>query len=276
MSSTLRFGVIGLMLVTVLALGMIVVNMTRPISKPVTVVQTPAPLTVNQLVAAHPIPAGTLAKDEDFAVKPVPSADMSGLTDSPENRSNLRGALIRHYVDAGTPITLADVLQPRDRGFIASVLRDGYRAVAVGVDQVSGVAGLIWPGDHVDILLTQEMEGAPAAQKALGETVITDVRVIAIDQDMVQSAPNNNTVAGKVVRTVTVEVDPMQAQKLAVAATMGKLSLTIRSASEHPMTAPGAVFGADVSPALSEASAKPTGRAIQVFNGEKHQELKFR
>ena len=95
---------------------------------------------------------------------------------------------------------MADVLAPRDRGFIANVLREGYRAVAVGVDPVSGVAGLIWPGDHVDILLTQELEGAPVARKNLGETVLTDVRVIAIDQDMVQSAPANNAVAGRIVR----------------------------------------------------------------------------
>jgi len=216
-----------------------------------------------------------LTKDDDFIIKPVPSIEMRGLTDTPENRANLRGSLIRHYMDAGTSITMTDVLQPRDRGFIASVLREGYRAVAVGVDQVSGVAGLIWPGDHVYILPTQEMEGAPVARKSLGETVLTDVRVIAIDQDMVQSAPANNAVAGKVVRTVTLEVDPLQAQKLAVAQRMGKLSLAIRAAADHPTEAPGAVFGSDVSPALIEPT-QPVGRSIQVFNGPERKEMTFK
>ncbi len=273
MSSTLRFSVVAVLLTSALTLGLILVNLTRSAPAPV-VAQAPVPLTYAYLVAARPLPAGTLARDEDFVAKAVPPSDMPRdvIIDTPEARAGLRGSLIRNYVDAGSPITSADVLRPRDRGFIASVLHDGARAVSVGVDPVSGVAGLVWPGDHVDVLLVQDMgEKEPLAQRALSETVLADIRVIAIDQEMVQGvAPNAS--AGKLAHTVTLEVDPVQAQKLVVAATMGKLSLAIRSAGETAVatqTAP--TFGVDVSPALQ----KPTGASVTVFNGAEGKEVKF-
>ena len=93
MSSTLRFALIGLALVTSLAMGLIVINMTR--SAPTQVVQnTPAPLMVSQLVAVRPIPAGSTGqRDEDFAVKSVASSDMTSgaLADAPEGPQQSEG-----------------------------------------------------------------------------------------------------------------------------------------------------------------------------------------
>ena len=273
MSSTLRFSIVAVLLSAALAVGLIVVNLSRP-APPPAVVQAPAPLTYAYLVAARPLPAGTLARDEDFVAKAAAPADVPHdvVMDSPEARAALRGSLIRAYVDAGAPITAADVLRPRDRGFTASVLRDGTRAVSVGVDPVSGVAGLVWPGDHVDVILVQDMgEKEPLAQRALSETVLTDIRVIAIDQEMVQGTAPAAT-AGRLAHTVTLEVEPVQAQKLAVAASMGKLSLAIRAASDaNPQQRTVSTFGADVSPALQ----KPAGATVTVFNGADGKEMKF-
>ena len=110
------------------------------------------------------------------------------LLESDEARAELRGALLRRYLDAGAPVARGDVLRPRDRGFLAAVLRPGSRAIAVGVDAVTGAAGLIWPGDQVDLILTQEIDAAaaPVARRVVGETVLTDVRVIAVDQQFTQ------------------------------------------------------------------------------------------
>ena len=65
------------------------------------------------------------------------------------------GAMVRRSLAPNEPILAGDVLNPGDRGFLAAVLGTGMRAVTVGVDPVSGTAGLIWPGDHVDVVLTQ-------------------------------------------------------------------------------------------------------------------------
>ncbi len=275
MSSTLRFSIIALFMATALALGLIVVNYTLPTPVPVSA-QLPPPLTSAYLAAARSLPAGTLARDGDFAVKTVPVSELpqGAIPDTPDARASMRGSLIRSYLEPGTPIRAEDVLRPRDRGFIASVLRDGYRAVSIGVDAVSGVAGLVWPGDHVDLILVQDMgEKEPLAQRALSETVLTDIRVIAIDQEMVQGASADNAAAGKLARTVTLEVDPAQAQKVAVAATMGKLSLAIRSAvTTAEVDRPAPTFGADVSSVLQ----RPLGTKVTVLNGREIKEVTFK
>ena len=275
MSSTARFIVITVLIVTTLGLGGVLYNLTRPIAPVAQAVEPdPAPFLPKLLVAAHPLPAGTLARDDDFVAKPMASSS-EGFPDTPEALASLRGSLIRKFIDTGTLITAADALRPRDRGFIASVLREGYRAVAVGVDPISGVAGLIWPGDHVDLLLTQDMGDKQAAtHRALTETILSDVRVIAIDQEMGQGGSGNAGAAGRLVRTVTLEVDPNQAQIISTGASMGKLSLSIRSAANtvagHQL-AP--TYGADVSPALARQDqpaplpAPVKTRTVTVYRG---------
>jgi pilus assembly protein CpaB len=105
---------------------------------------------------------------------------------------------------------------------------------------------------------------------------LTNVRVIAIDQEMGQGAAVNNTAAGKLVHTVTLAVDPEQAQKIAVATHIGKLSLTIRPASDNRSADEAvATFGSDVSPVLGSA-VSPTGKSMQVLNGNDTKEVKFR
>ena len=95
------------------------------------------------------------------------------------------GAALRDLVEVakffeGERRNGGDVIRPRDRGFIAAVLPPGTRAAAIAVDAVSGVAGLIWPGDRVDIILTQEFPpGSENARRIVtSETIITDVRII--------------------------------------------------------------------------------------------------
>src|SRR6516164_3309512 len=220
MSSTLRLSIIMVLLLATTALGLIAYNnMTPP--KPVVQVtgNTPAPPTTRYFVAAHPLPAGTLAREEDFTVRSVsPDSVPSGaIIDTPEVRVGLRGSLVRTFLDAGSPVTSQDVLRPRDRGFLASVLAPGSRAISINVDAESGVSGLIWPGDYVDVVLTQESDKADLAHRALSETVLHNVRIVAIDQEIVQGAPANNAAAGKTVRAVSLQLAPEQVKKITVA-----------------------------------------------------------
>src|SRR6266568_516144 len=99
------------------------------------------------------------------------------------------GYVARNPITSGEPITDARVIAPGNRGFLAAVLRPGMRALSVPVTVTSGIAGFIFPGDQVDLLLTYAVpapeKGADAGEKyqhRAAETVLRDVRVIAIDQ----------------------------------------------------------------------------------------------
>ena len=240
MSSTLRLSIIMVLLLATAALGLIAYNMNLP--KPVPVVQVtentpaPAPLTVGYFVAARPLPRGTLAREEDFAVRSVPSDSVptGAILDTPDARIGLRGSLVRKFLDTGSPVTSQDVLRPRDRGFLASVLAPDTRAISIKVDAESGVSGLIWPGDYVDVVLTQVIDEDRCSRVApLSETVLHNVRIIAIDQEIVQGGPANNATAGKVAQTVSLQLAPEQVKKITVAEHLGKLSLAVRAAVEH-------------------------------------------
>src|SRR5882757_11431246 len=241
MSSTLRLSIIMVLLLATTALGLIAYNMNLPkVQVPVVQVteKAPAPLTVGYFVAAHPLPRGTLARDEDFTVRSVPSSDSvpaGAILDTPDAKIGIRGSLVRNFLDTGSLVTSENILRPRERGFLASVLAPDSRASSINVDAASGGSGLIWPGDYVDVVLTQEPTTAgedKTAQQhgALSETVAQNVRIVAIDQEIVQGGPANNATAGKVAHTVSLQLAPAQVNKVTVAGQRGKLTLAVRSA----------------------------------------------
>jgi pilus assembly protein CpaB len=252
MSSTLRLSIIMVLLLAVTALGLIAYNMNLPKAQ-VAVAQVPAvqvtekapePLTVGYFVAAHPLPRGTLARDEDFTVRSVPASDgvpAGAILDTPDAKIGLRGSLVRTFLDTGSLVTSENILRPRERGFLASVLAPDSRAISINVDAASGVSGLIWPGDYVDVVLTQQPT-KPGTDKTtqqhgmLSETVAHNVRVVAIDQEIVQGGPANNATAGKVARTVSLQLAPEQVKKVTVAGQRGKLTLAVRSAVDRQDT----------------------------------------
>jgi pilus assembly protein CpaB len=278
----IRLLLAGLLLLTALGLGLVGYEATRP-PAPIAIANAPppAPLTVAVLVAEHSLPAGTLMKDEDFTQRAVPSLDVpqGALTSSPEVLGSLRGALLRRYLDAGSTLLAGDILHPRDRGFLAAVLAPGARAVSVGVDAISGNGGLIWPGDRVDVLLTQELNEriAPLARRIVGETVLTDVRVVAVDQTIAQGAvAAGDNATGHLARTVTLEVTPQQAERAVVAERLGKVSLVIRAA-EAVANANAdlpSVYGGDVSAALADGGTAGAPR-MRVIDGKDAREVTF-
>ena len=243
MSSALRLSIIMVFLLATAALGLIAYNMNLPKDGPAAQVaekvtqKAPEPVTVGYFVAAHPLPRGTLARDEDFTVRSGPSgsAPAGAILDTPDAKIGLRGSLVRNFLDTGSLVTSDDILRPRERGFLASVLAPDSRAISINVDAASGVSGLIWPGDYVDVVLTEEATTASeqkTAQQhgALSETVAQNVRIVAIDQEIVQGGPANNATAGRVAHTVSLQLAPDQVKKVTVAGQRGKLTLAVRSA----------------------------------------------
>jgi pilus assembly protein CpaB len=255
---------------------------TAPVTEAAAPAPPPPPARIPIVVAARPLLAGSLLKDEDFAIRQVApdSAPEGFVAPGEESRLELRGALLRRYLDADAVVRSTDVLRPRDRGFLAAVLRPGARAISVGVDVVTGTAGLIWPGDQVDLILTQELAAAdaPLARRVIGETVLTDVRVIAVDQQFTQGANPAEATVGRIARTVTLEVTAEQAERVAVASRLGRIALTVRAIDklEMELLSDGAsVFGADVSPALAR-SAISQGVRMRVIQGDEQKDVNFR
>ncbi len=241
--------------------------------------------TVEVLVATVPLSAGTLLRAQDVTWQPVARALEPGEIVRPseaaratkpeldeEARAEVYGAALRGAVvpgdpirrgplAAGDPIRRGGVARPGDRDFLQIVLSPGARAIAIPVTTGGASTGLLYPGDRVDIVLTQKFgdTGAPLTRRSVSETVVENLRVLAIN------VPDAKTAGGSFGHTVTLEVTPEQAEKMNVAAELGKLSLTLRSITtlEGVVTTstagPGKATGVrptwagDVSPALGGA-----------------------
>ncbi|MET4320357.1 Flp pilus assembly protein CpaB [Bradyrhizobium sp. RT5a] len=273
MSSGLRLSIILVLLLATTALGLIAYNMNLPRQLPVEIVEKgpAAPATVGYFVAARPLPRGTLARDEDFTIRSAPPERVpaGAILETPDTKVGLPGSLVRRFVEAGSPVTLQDILRPRDRGFLASVLAPDSRAISIKVDEESGVAGLIRPGDHVDVVLTQVFEKADPARRALSETILRNVRVIAIDQEIVQGGRSVGAALGKIAQTVSLELAQEQVKKITVAKQLGTLFLAVRAAvDEWDKGDAGVMSSCDVSPELARQNALASQRtAVVVHSG---------
>jgi pilus assembly protein CpaB len=220
------------------------------------------PATKPILVAAVPIQGGSLLTSDDIQQKEIAITETvkEYNIDTVESRRALMGAMVKRNLGAGEAIRSDDVMRPTDHGFMAAVLSPGMRAVTIGVDAASGSSGLIWPGDRVDLILTQ-MNNDPAAavgRRISAHTVLSNVRVVAVDSQLV-SAPNRNPGASLDAqnRTVTLEVDEEQAQRVAVGMRLGRLSVSVRASAGNAKTASKteATFAQDILPDLVEKPA---------------------
>jgi pilus assembly protein CpaB len=201
---------------------------------------TPLQPTRSVLVARSDIARGQILKPEDFVWQPWPNAAIndsylaSGGKQTPQS---FAGWVAVNPIVGGEPITEAKIIAPGNRGFLAAVLRPGMRAISVPVTVTSGISGFIFPGDRVDLLVTYPVPIPPGAantasyQNKVTETVLHDIRVIGIDQQL-QSKPGSAVVA----RTATFEVTPKESEAITLADEIGKLSLSLRSL----VPAPGA------------------------------------
>jgi pilus assembly protein CpaB len=278
----LRMMFFALMAIGLVGSGTVAWISTRPPPPPPHVAAPLPPAKIAVLGAARPLRAGSLLKPEDLAAKEIlvsdQTADMSA--DTADARRALSGAMVRRSLSKGEPIRSSDVMRPGDHGFLAAVLQPGMRAVTVAVDATTGAAGLIWPGDRVDLILTQTIQATamPLGHRVAAETVLSDVRVIAIDQQLVQGADANQT--DNPARTVTLEVTQEQAVSVSVATRLGRLSLSVRSADTPSGTNVAAsrdtTWAVDVSPALGAEPPAHQQDTLRVYSGSgEAKEFKF-
>lgn len=271
-----------LILVMIGAMGSLAFVATRDSPGFAIAAPPPEPATASVLVAARALTSGTLLREGDIRWEKWALADVPEgyFKHGRSKEEEVVGSVLRRPFAPGEPLVAGQIVAPGERGFLAAVLNPGMRAVSVAVDVVSAASGLIWPGDRVDVLLTQTFrKGDHDARKVSGETVLRDIRVLAIDQRLGEAT---GAQAGQAAterqgpRTVTLEVSPQQGEALRVAASLGNLALSLRSvgtaqdaasnaADQHP------TWASDVSLALRgnepPPSTGPRARGIEIVRG---------
>jgi pilus assembly protein CpaB len=216
----------GLSLVTALIIHSWVENVRRE-ATPAVAVETVKPPTMI-LVAAKPLPAGHFIKDEDLKWQSWPDDNMAAsyLVQGAVTAEAIVGSVARNGIAVGEPITDARIVKKGDHGFLAAIVTPGFRAITVTMASNAGLSGLAIPGDRVDVLLTMTVPAATkdSAERKFTETVMQDVRVLAIDQKM-----DDQSSDAVMAHTATLEVTPKQAETVTLLQELGKMSMTLRS-----------------------------------------------
>ena len=211
------------------------------------------------LVATRALPVGTILTADSFRYQPWPKEliENAYYVEGQVDVNQLNGTVVRNPITAGQPLTQGALVKPGDRGFLAAALGPGMRAVTVSVSVSSGVAGFVFPGDRIDMVLTQDVPGGgDGPPLKVSETIVRNLRVLAADQ---RTAPEDAEGNRQVVTasTVTLEATPKIAEKIAVAQTMGQLSLSLRSIADNSQELERAIASGEVTvPANADPNAE--------------------
>lgn len=162
------------------------------------------------------VPAGAFIRDKDATAEQAVAAN------------GLAGQIVRAQVFNGEPLRQQRLVNP-DNGYMASILPKGMRAIAVSVEAETMAGGFILPGNRVDVLLTRTIQGASTTART--ETILQNVKILAIDMN---TPGERDEKALEPDRTATLELAPDQAEVVAQAQQLGKISLALRSAQDSP------------------------------------------
>jgi pilus assembly protein CpaB len=196
---------------------------------PVQQIVRPVSETVDILVAKQDIGIGRAVSPEDLTWQAWPIAAAGPLfirrTERPDALNEFKGAVARAPFIAGEPIREQKLVRADGAGFMSAILPAGMRAVSTEISAETGAGGFILPNDRVDVLLTRREQGAQNADAVTTETILRNIRVLAIDQT-VEEKGGQKVVVGK---TATLELAAPQAETLAMSRQRGSISLALRS-----------------------------------------------
>lgn len=221
-------------LVIAVAAGGVAAYLASGSDRPAVIVQEQPKLdTVDVLIAKSDIPMGQTVTADDLQWQTWPSSSASGnflRKDKQPNATELIvGSIARIPFIAGEPIREQKLVKGNGSGFMAAILPSGSRGISTEISPETGAGGFILPNDRVDVILSRrdraggEGGGQPDAVSA--EIILTNVRVLAIDQT-VEEKNGQKVVVGK---TATLELKPEQAELLARSRQTGTLTLALRS-----------------------------------------------
>lgn len=200
------------------------------------------------LVATRALPVGTIIEPDSFRFQPWPKelVEQAYFLKGETDPASLAGTVVRNGITAGQPLTQGSLVKPGDRGFLAAALGPGMRAVTVPVSAQSSVAGFVFPGDRVDLVLTQSVAGGGDGEALkVSETIMRNLRVLATDQ-RTNAVGEDGKQQVVTYSNVTLEVTPKIAEKIAVAQTIGSLSLSLRSIADNTAELEQAIAAGDV------------------------------
>lgn len=247
----MRFGPLVIAIVLAVVCGFIALQlMGGKEEAPVVQQQAAAPVvkeveTVNVLIASQFIPIGTVIDQQQINSQPWPKNLVSPnfIVDNGD-QAQVIGKISRSSFQEGEPFSVTKLSGAGEGSFLAGSLPKGYRALTINTDETLGVAGFVFPGDRVDILITHrvpkwdQLRETPDLQDVT-ETLLVNVPVLAVDQianaqeiaanERQQQQPGTPTSTIHVARTATLMVNPVDAQKLRLGEKVGQLSLALRS-----------------------------------------------
>jgi pilus assembly protein CpaB len=218
-------------LLIALAAGGIAALLAGRSDRPAQIVQAPVAQleTVDVLIAASDIALGQTVTGHEFRWQTWPAASAGSAfirrSDRPDAMNQLAGSIARSPFFAGEPIRENRLIKAKGSGYMAAVLPSGMRAIATDITPETSAAGFILPNDRVDVILSRRGDRESGGGGNSSETVLSNVRVLAIDQT-VEEKGGQRVVVGK---TATLELSPRQAEVLVRSRTMGQLSLALRS-----------------------------------------------
>ncbi|MCY4488412.1 MAG: Flp pilus assembly protein CpaB [Deltaproteobacteria bacterium] len=277
----------------------------RPAPEPKTAARprTPPPPPLKPLpvvlTAAKDLEVGNLITASDVVWAPLKNGAVQSIhmLRGKTQTADVIGAVVRRAMYKTTPLSWSAIVRPGQYGFLAAALKPNHRAVTILLNRATSQAGLIYPGDRVDVILTLKVaeEGAGKENTFTG-TILEDVRVVAVNRQVESSAgaqkPAGNS-SRNGVSTVTLEVLPAEAERLILATSKGNISLAMRSltdggrledrtpvAFEHLLPLPSnEVEESPPAPppvsAVTPAPAKEVSNRVrvQIFRGGERQEV---
>ena len=238
--------IVGILIAAVVALAAayFVYNVMNDGNKPI-VVETAAQQggTIKVLVAAREIELGesldaTAVQTADWPEHLV--SDIDGFVTEQDDIQTVMGRIVRSPFVKGEPLNMKRLSNPEDPNFIAAHLPEGMRMATVSSDAIAGLAGFVYPGDRVDVLITHKFSLLPEVTEAtniretsMTETLISNIRVLAVNQRAtVEPVSDEGTGAedrDRIPTSVSLEVSVADAAKLRLAQETGYVSLALRS-----------------------------------------------
>jgi pilus assembly protein CpaB len=208
-------------------------------ARPATPIASVPVATVSVLVAKHDLERGAQLSNETVALREIPKSYVTASAISAERFEFVAGGRLALALRAGEPL-LEHMLVRAEPVHFAGQLRDGTRALTIAVDEVNAMSGLLQPGDRIDMQYSLRppvgRDGIPAAE--VTAPLLQDVLVLATGR---RSRPGGDESANRSHSTITVQVDPSQAQKLIVAQRGGRITAVLRGSDDRAQTKPVAM-----------------------------------